>query len=198
MQKRRIGPGLFALRSHLFPVCSGSVLFCSGSVHPSHAILHGRSAPGAWRSLSVHGAVLASFHRSSRIFQPTFPNSASRKMILASGLGKPRNIAWKNSLGFCRTFCILCLTLSQFCGIILGYNREVCASMTAGEWWLLTILLLAHVEATPTWNKADRVFLYQMVNELSISEEAMPSPAAQKWLLSIKREVDRESKSHRR
>lgn len=62
--------------------------------------------------------------------------------------------------------------------------------MSAGEWWLLTILLLAHVEAAPSWNKADRVFLYRMVNELSASEDAMPNAADQRWLLSIKREID--------
>lgn len=70
--------------------------------------------------------------------------------------------------------------------------------MSAGEWWLLTILLLAHVEAQPKWNGADRVFLYRMVNELSVSEDAMPSTADQRWLLSIKREIDRNARGARR
>lgn len=62
------------------------------------------------------------------------------------------------------------------------------AQTTSEEWFRLT------AELDRQWsninNEPDRKFIRKMINQLAI-EDALPTLAEQKWLLSIKAELDR-------
>lgn len=60
------------------------------------------------------------------------------------------------------------------------------------DWWDLTIEL--NNRADEIGNRPDRNFLRQLKNSLSLSNDAIPTPAEQRWLISIKRELERRRK----
>ena len=70
--------------------------------------------------------------------------------------------------------------------------RSSLAQESADDWWHLTVDL--HAAMDKIHNEPDRKFIRQMINELSLSTETMPLPYQQRWLLSIKHELDKRRK----
>jgi hypothetical protein len=62
-------------------------------------------------------------------------------------------------------------------------------SRTPDEWFLLTMELQHAMDRIG--NEPDRRFIRKMINELTATDNAMPTPAQAHWLLSIKNELDR-------
>jgi hypothetical protein len=58
----------------------------------------------------------------------------------------------------------------------------------ADYWWHLVMKLSGSVGKIN--NEPDRAFLRQMVNELSVAADAVPTKAQQRWLLSIEQELN--------
>jgi hypothetical protein len=56
------------------------------------------------------------------------------------------------------------------------------------DWWHLAVDLDA--ASRRLGNEPDRQFIREMINELAADPDATPSPAKQRWLLSIKRELE--------
>jgi len=59
--------------------------------------------------------------------------------------------------------------------------------MTPEEW----LLLLTAIQRQPCAyreNHADELFIAKMINVLTLDEPPVPTPAEQKWILTLKRE----------
>jgi hypothetical protein len=63
---------------------------------------------------------------------------------------------------------------------------------TAEEWFALVVAIDRQFDKLT--NEADRRFVAKMINELSVSQDAMPTSAQARWLLSIKADLERQGR----
>jgi hypothetical protein len=72
--------------------------------------------------------------------------------------------------------------------LMLSACQQPLRSETNDEWFKLVTDIDAQRERL---KPAHRKFIGHMVNVLALSEDAKPTPQEQKWLLEIKRRLDR-------
>ncbi len=75
--------------------------------------------------------------------------------------------------------------------ILLVMLLALCVERTPGGWFDLVIELDINDEF---FDKTDRRFVQHMINVLSAHEDAVPTPAQEKWLLDMKRRLDQRRK----
>ena len=79
-------------------------------------------------------------------------------------------------------------TLFALALLTLSACQQPLRSETNDEWFKLVTDIDAQRERL---KPAHRKFISHMVNILALSEDAKPTPQEQKWLLEIKRRLDR-------
>jgi hypothetical protein len=70
---------------------------------------------------------------------------------------------------------------------LVGPALNVAAIMSPDD-WLILVTALQRQPCVYAANPADQAFMRRMVNSLTLDDPPIPTPAEQKWILTLKRE----------